>query len=166
MSSVSTRPAFSTAVTSVERTGLLLAAVATGALVIPEKLPAPLLGTALHAGPKSVTVAVEPDVAGEPELELPDVVPKPPVLVAELLDPQAETVAARATAKPAPRTRSFMVVPFVGDRGGGSLSSGDCHNDRLVTACAVGEDAGAPSGLDPAPGVDRPDGDAVAAGRG
>src|SRR5215469_1783700 len=52
--SVSTRPAFLTAVTRVDSTGLAEAAVATGAVAMPVKLPAPVLGTAEQAGPKSM----------------------------------------------------------------------------------------------------------------
>jgi hypothetical protein len=59
--SVSTRPAFLTAVTSVDSTGLADAAVATGAVAMPVKLPAPVLGTDEHAGPKSVVLADEPE---------------------------------------------------------------------------------------------------------
>jgi hypothetical protein len=59
--SVSTRPAFSTAWTSVDSTGLLDAAVATGAADMPVKLPAPDLGTAAQPGPKSDMAAEEAD---------------------------------------------------------------------------------------------------------
>src|ERR1700761_6329796 len=57
--SVSTRPAFLTAVTSVDSTGLADAAVATGAVDMPVKLPAPAAGTEAQPGPKSVVVAPE-----------------------------------------------------------------------------------------------------------
>ena len=50
---MSTRPAFLTAVTSVDSTGLADAAVATGAVDMPVKLPAPDLGTEAQPGPKS-----------------------------------------------------------------------------------------------------------------
>lgn len=46
--SVFTRPALVTAVTRVDSTGLAEAAVATGAVDMPVKLPAPVLGTAEH----------------------------------------------------------------------------------------------------------------------
>src|ERR671911_1067920 len=49
--SVSASPACVTAVTSVDKTGLLLAAVAAGSSAMPPKLPSPSAGTALHAGP-------------------------------------------------------------------------------------------------------------------
>ena len=62
--SVSTRPAFFTAATSVDRTGLLEAAVATGAVDIPLKLPAPDEGTDAQPEPKSV-VEVDPDGMAE-----------------------------------------------------------------------------------------------------
>ena len=54
--SVSTRPAFLTAVTRVDSTGLADAAVATGAVDMPVKLPAPDLGTEAQPGPKSAVV--------------------------------------------------------------------------------------------------------------
>src|SRR4051794_41747953 len=56
-----------TADTSVESTGLLDAAVATGSCDMPSKLPLPLSGTAEHAAPNgwSVIIASLPgDVAG------------------------------------------------------------------------------------------------------
>jgi hypothetical protein len=48
----------------VDSTGLAEAAVATGAVDIPVKLPAPVLGTEEQAGPKSIVVAAaEPPAA-------------------------------------------------------------------------------------------------------
>src|ERR1017187_3637711 len=61
--SVSTRPAALTAATSVDSTGLAEAAVATGAVAMPLKLPAPDFGTEEQAGPKSVVVVAEPEPA-------------------------------------------------------------------------------------------------------
>ena len=49
--SVSTRPAFFTAVTRVDSAGLFDAAVATGSLAMPSKEPAPSFGTEEQAGP-------------------------------------------------------------------------------------------------------------------
>jgi hypothetical protein len=50
-----------TAVTRVDSTGLADAAVATGAVAMPVKLPAPVLGTDEHPGPKSdMALADEP----------------------------------------------------------------------------------------------------------
>src|ERR1700760_2774265 len=63
--SVSTRPAFFTAVTRVDSTGLAEAAVATGAVDMPEKLPAPDLGTDAQPVPKSVVVAEPEDGMAE-----------------------------------------------------------------------------------------------------
>src|ERR1700750_1246128 len=56
--SVSTRPACLTAVTSVDSAGLAEAAVATGALDMPLKLPAPDFGTDEQGGPKSTAAGV------------------------------------------------------------------------------------------------------------
>src|SRR6201986_1758746 len=67
--SVSTGPAALTAVTRVDSAGLADAAVATGAVAMPVKLPAPLFGTAEQPGPKSDMVLADapaPDaMAGE-----------------------------------------------------------------------------------------------------
>lgn len=54
--SVSTRPAFFTAVTSVDRACLLEAAVATGSSAMPSKEPAPSCGTEEQAGPNGSSV--------------------------------------------------------------------------------------------------------------
>ncbi len=77
--SVSTRPAALTAATSVDRTGLADAAVATGAVDIPVKLPAPVFGTDAQAGPKSAVVA-----ASEP----------PPAAVADAIGDEDEAAGA------------------------------------------------------------------------
>src|SRR6202034_1593069 len=74
--SVSTRPAFSTAVTSVDSTGLAEAAVATGAAAIPLKLPAPDLGTDEQPAPKSAAAAglaigAEVEAIGGADVEAP-----------------------------------------------------------------------------------------------
>src|SRR4051794_41949601 len=64
--SVSTRPAFLTAVTSVDSSGLAEAAVATGAVAMPVKLPAPDAGTDAQPGPKFLAaVAAEDDAIGD-----------------------------------------------------------------------------------------------------
>src|SRR5690349_7355612 len=57
--SVSTSPAAWTAVTSVERTGLLLAAVATGSVAMREKEPLPSFGTAEQAAPNGSLIIPE-----------------------------------------------------------------------------------------------------------
>src|SRR6476469_4636621 len=57
-----------TAVTSVERTGLFEAAVATGAVAMPWKLPAPVAGTAEQAAPNvvpSIIAALAEGVAAD-----------------------------------------------------------------------------------------------------
>jgi len=62
--SVSTSPACLTAVTRVDSSGLADAAVATGAVAMPVKLPAPDVGTEAQPGPKSDVVdAAAPDAA-------------------------------------------------------------------------------------------------------
>ena len=61
--SVSTRPAALTAVTRVDSAGLAEAAVATGAVAMPVKLPAPDFGTEEQAGPKSIAAAGADDAA-------------------------------------------------------------------------------------------------------
>src|SRR5882757_8118472 len=55
---VSTRLAFFTAVTSVDSTGLWLAAVATGSVAMTWKLPGPLVGTAPQAEPNWLAASV------------------------------------------------------------------------------------------------------------
>src|SRR4051794_11486404 len=74
--SESTRLAAVTAWTSVESTGLALAAVATGAVLMPSKLPAPSAGTCEQAAPNGCSMAALLDGAAEP-------------LVDALLDPDA-----------------------------------------------------------------------------
>src|ERR671917_2693224 len=55
---VSTSPAAFTAVTRVDRAGLLLAAVAAGSAAMPENEPAPEDGTAAQPGPKLALLRV------------------------------------------------------------------------------------------------------------
>src|SRR5690348_9414474 len=62
--SVSTRPAFVTAVTSVDSAGFCEAAVATGSLAMAARLPGPLAGTPAQAGPNGPPAAARLDVAG------------------------------------------------------------------------------------------------------
>ena len=106
--SVSTRPACFTAVTSVDSTGLAEAAVATGAVDMPLKLPAPDLGTDAQPEPKLVAVVeAEPDgmaeaIEDDDEAEgadeaAEDEVPELPELQAARprVRPAADTVAAR-----------------------------------------------------------------------
>src|SRR5690348_15278725 len=65
---VSPRPASVTAVTRVDRTGLLLAAVATGSVAIPENEPLPSAGTAAQPAPKGLP-AMSSVVLEEEELD-------------------------------------------------------------------------------------------------
>src|SRR6185312_7762838 len=64
-------PAFFTAVTRVESTGLALAADATGAVAMPVNEPGPSLGTAEHAAPKvwAAALALESLPAAAPPSE-------------------------------------------------------------------------------------------------
>src|SRR6185295_11533654 len=63
--SVSSRPAFVTAVTSVDSAGFCEAAVATGSLAMTARLPGPLAGRPAQAGPNgSPAAAAGLDVAG------------------------------------------------------------------------------------------------------
>src|SRR5580700_10817780 len=98
--SVSTRPAFLTAVTRVDSTGLADAAVATGAVAMPVKLPAPVLGTDEHPGPKSdMALAAEPlDAMGDDDDAMGD---DEVGVAAGVVDDEVELHAAAPTARPA-----------------------------------------------------------------
>jgi hypothetical protein len=114
--SVSTRPAFFTAVTSVDSAGLAEAAVATGAVDMPLKLPAPDFGTDEQAGPKSMTAAAAPDPAAAGAAADPDPVTaddagpdEPEAGDEEPLELQAAVPRARLTARPdTARRRCFI----------------------------------------------------------
>src|SRR6476646_916942 len=111
--SVSTRPAALTAVTSVESTGLLLAAVATGSVAMPLNEPLPSFGTAVQAVPKGWLIASV--------VELLDAVvgaPTAPLAAGVFVEPHAASpsgsAAARATktvARRAVLVRAFMMFP-------------------------------------------------------
>ena len=114
--SVSTRPAFLTAVTRVDSTGLADAAVATGAVAMPVKLPAPVLGTAEHAGPKSdMALADEPapDATADDDAMGDDEAGAAAGVVDEDDELQAAAPTARLAAMPdtASRRRFFTVSP-------------------------------------------------------
>src|SRR5580693_365282 len=122
--SVSTSPACLTAVTRVDSSGLADAAVATGAVAIPVKLPAPDMGTEAQPGPKSDVVDAAAPVAGEDaigELEAgigvlaadDDGAEAAGVLeLGELLHAAAPT-ARPAAATDAARMRYCMVTPWI-----------------------------------------------------
>jgi hypothetical protein len=103
-----------TAATSVDRTGLAEAAVATGAVDIPVKLPAPLFGTDAQAGPKFIAVvawdpppAVEDAIGDEDEAAGDD----PPVSAdVDELELQAAVVRARPAAIPERARRRYFTV--------------------------------------------------------
>src|SRR4051812_12479333 len=102
--SVSTRPAALTAVTRVDRAGLLLAGVATGSCDMPSNEPLPEVGTAEQPAPNGalasaaedegdiegsmagLDMALEDGAAAEAGAELPEVVP-----------PQAARLSGKAT---------------------------------------------------------------------
>jgi hypothetical protein len=115
--SVSTRPAFLTAVTSVDRAGLAEAAVATGAVDMPLKLPAPDLGTDAQPEPKSVAEA-EPELDGiaaaldeamadDEDLGAADDEADVPPELLQAAVPRASPAATADTA----RMRTFMIAP-------------------------------------------------------
>jgi hypothetical protein len=94
----------------VDSTGLAEAAVATGAVAMPVKLPAPDFGTEEHPEPKSMAAAApEPPAAGaeepaaagaeEPEAAGADE-PEPEAAVDEPLELQAAAPRARLSARP------------------------------------------------------------------
>src|SRR6478736_1812068 len=118
--SVSTRPAALTAVTSVESTGLLLAAVATGSVAMPLNEPLPSFGTAVQAAPKGWLIAsvVELlDAVVGTEL-LVEGAATAPLAAGVFVEPHAASpigsAAARATktvARRAVLVRAFMMFP-------------------------------------------------------
>src|ERR687890_437541 len=77
---VSTRPAFVTAVTSVDRAGFCAAAVATGWLAMAARLPGPLAGTPAQAGPNGAVLAAGAEVASAAGVVIPGA-PLAPVAV-------------------------------------------------------------------------------------
>src|ERR1700734_1455103 len=107
--SVSTRSAFLTAVTRVDSTGLFDAAVATGAVDMPVKLPDPEDGTAEQAGPNGFE-AVCADWVGMADAEDEDGVVAP-----ELAEVPLEPHAAAPSARPAVRTAMAGNLYFISD---------------------------------------------------
>jgi hypothetical protein len=113
--SVSTSPAFSTAVTSVDSTGFADAAVATGACAIPLKLPAPDFGTVEQAGPKSVMDALAGDANAVAAgwLEAMGADEDDDAADDELPELQAAVLTARpAATMDSARTRWFTITPL------------------------------------------------------
>src|SRR6476469_7276865 len=94
--SVSTRPAALTAPTSWLRTGLLLAAVATGSVAMPENDPLPLAGTAEHAEPNGAE-AIESVELDEDELLIGELLDEDDVPAASEELPQAARPSGRAS---------------------------------------------------------------------
>ena len=115
--SVSTRPAALTAATRVDSTGLAEAAVATGAVAIPLKLPAPDFGTDEQPGPKSIGGGRRrPDPPrrsrGEADAAGADDSSRRPRTGTEPLELHAAAVRARPAASPeTARRRYFTVSP-------------------------------------------------------
>jgi len=96
-----------TAVTSVDSTGLAEAAVATGAVDMPVKLPAPVLGTAAQPGPKSLAVVAPEDA------EAGAVVAGDDADGDDGLELHAAAVSARQAARPEVASRRyFMISPI------------------------------------------------------
>src|SRR5579859_715101 len=154
--SVSTRPAFLTAVTRVDSSGLADAAVATGAVAMPVKLPAPPLGTEAQPGPKSLAVVDAPEDAGA------DAAEEAGAEVAgaaaddeDGLELQAAAVRARPAARPVVASkRIFMISPISYLKG---VPSGDGHHYRVPAGGPAGKDLGAPRRLGHALVVGGPD---------
>src|SRR3712207_1915823 len=186
--SASTRLACMTACTSVDSTGLLLAAVATGSSVMPVKLPSPSAGTAVQPSPNgsaaAVSVPISVLVSGAAGEELLEPVP---VAASEAVssEPQALSVMAvpAAVTRTAVRVRvrfteiSLVVVrgswPATGRRGprlrpaaeaSCGVGSGRVDPDGVQSARPGGERLGALRGLHPALGAGRADGELVRAG--
>ena len=109
---MSTRPAALTAATSVDSAGLAEAAVATGAVDIPLKLPAPDFGTEAQAGPKSMAAAAAADAedaarrartTGAEDVE-------PEAAVEDADEPHAAVPRPRLTARPDRARRRYFTV--------------------------------------------------------
>src|SRR4051794_165322 len=107
--SVSPRLAAVTAWTSVDNAGLLLAAVATGAVLMPSKLPAPSAGTCEQAEPNGWS-AIAALLDGAEVLMSEELLEPETVLPAASSDPQAERVTAivEAATSRAPRLRRVL----------------------------------------------------------
>src|SRR3954452_14122259 len=90
--SESTRPAAWTAWTSVDSAGLALAAVATGAVLMPSKLPGPEVGTAEQPEPNGSSAIFALD--GAAELVSEELLEPEALLPEALSEPQAERVTA------------------------------------------------------------------------
>src|SRR3954451_23690898 len=146
--SESARLAVVTACTSVDSAGLALAAVATGAVAMPAKLPAPSEGTAAHPAPNGVVAAAGAVVGPADALaELDD-----ELLSEEPPELQAPSVTARPedTAMASPRLRRVLVTwrllvgPFAAfsRRAQPDGRSGRRHLDRVPAGRPGGEGIG------------------------
>src|SRR4051794_37722352 len=107
--SESPRLAAPTAVTSVDSTGLALAAVATGAVAMPSKLPAPEAGTAEQPAPNGWE-SMASLLGADDDVDIELLLLEPEALSASASDPQAASPSARvaATGRMAPRLRRVL----------------------------------------------------------
>jgi hypothetical protein len=110
---VSTRPAFVTAVTSVDKAGIWAAAVATGWSAMAARLPGPLAGTPAQAGPNGAMVVAGAELASAARVVIPGVLLAP---VAVLL----QAARARAVVIKAAAVRPLEVLVVRVDRMRGS----------------------------------------------
>jgi hypothetical protein len=129
--SVSTSPASSTAATSVDSSGLLLAAVATGSSAMPLTLPSPSVGTAAHAAPDGPA----PPVGSVPIVSVP--IASVPIgsvdggSVVASAAPAAANVAIAATATTLRRRNDFQFMSLISScHGLGRAATGS--SDRML----------------------------------
>ena len=175
--SVSPRSAAVTAATSVDSSGLLLAAVAAGSSAMPSTLPSPLVGSEAHAGPVGSIVAPS-DVIGSLVI---DSLVIGCVAGAAGASAEAESssspphaaatkVSAASAAKALLRTWVRRILmgrgPFEGCSRDGHWLSFDDQHDLVMSGRTVWDWFGALVGLDCASRVGRTDRDGMTARRG